>query len=204
MESRLIIFSLLVLAAVMAKVLRLRAYGILKPLPILFILLLAYLSGKHLEPLWLMAILFGLAGDLFLLWRQGFIPGLLSFLFGHIFYIYAFGAKSVASYSSLSVFTTGIIALMAFFYFARHLIQSRQKKYILPLFFYIGVSALLVVAALQAPLVYTGAIGAIFFVFSDFLLAFNKFVRPSWYVQAGVSLTYFAAQWLLALHFAAI
>lgn len=202
MDNRLIIFVALVLAAVVSKLFSPRIYAIAKPLPLLFILALAFLKPVFPPSLWLAAVLCGLAGDIWLLSARGFIPGLLSFLLGHIFYIFAFERQLPTQGNNLiTVFAVASISALAFFYLAQHLFRARNRMFILPIFFYIGVTALLLLSALKNPLFSYAALGAVLFAASDFLLAFNKFIRPTLYVQAAVSLTYYAAQWLLAVHF---
>lgn len=202
MENRLLLFCVFVAAAVLAKLFFRRAYTIAKPLPIVFILALAFLRPGRVDGMWLMAISFGLAGDLFLLKDRGFIPGLVSFLLGHIFYILLFGRGAGGFYYSPALIVgVGAVAAGVFLYLARHLVQGRQKKYILPVLVYTTVSGILIMNSLAYPVISPAALGAIAFGLSDFLLAFNKFVRPSAYVEAGVSVTYYAAQWLLALQF---
>jgi uncharacterized membrane protein YhhN len=203
-DYRLLIFAALVALAIAAKLGSRRLYAFAKPMPLVFILFLAFINPHVVPGLWLAAIGFGLAGDLLLLSEKGFLPGLLSFLLGHIYYIFAFyraGAGDVPLYVALGVVLT---CLTAFAYLARHLVAGRRKKYILPVFMYIAVTGMLIAVSLKYPIVSFAVPGTVLFGLSDFLLAFNKFVRPSWYAQASVSLTYFAAQWLLARHFAGI
>lgn len=201
MDNSLLIFSLLVFCSVVTKLTVTKVYPFFKPLPILMILLLAFLRPVFPDKLWLAAVLFGLIGDLWLLSEKGFIPGLLSFLLGHIFYVFAFAARTDGInfpwvYVALSV----TVSLFAFIYLAQNLVKARKKRYILPILFYITVTALLLIFALRSAAV-LAIVGAVFFALSDFLLAFDKFIRRTWYVQATVSVTYYAAQWLLALYF---
>lgn len=202
MEIRLIIFIALAAAAILTKLLWPRAYTVSKPLPILFILALAFLKPGRVDTLWLAALSFGLAGDLLLLSGRGFVPGLTSFLVGHVFYILAFTREGGGFYYTPPlILGVGAVVVGVSAYFTRHLLQSRQKKYIVPVVIYTCISGLFVMNAFRYPLLSMAVLGAVSFGLSDFLLAFNKFVRPIWYVQAGVSLTYYGAQWLLALHF---
>lgn len=57
------------------------------------------------------------------------------------------------------------------------------------------ISTMMVTAMLQRSSVF--ALGAILFVFSDFILAWNKFVEPVPYRHYLVLVSYFLAQWLL-------
>jgi uncharacterized membrane protein YhhN len=205
LENRLLIFIGLVVLAIVAKLAFRKLYAVLKPLPIVFILILAFLKSTQPPPIWVAAIAFGLVGDILLVSDRVFLPGLVSFLLGHCFYIIAFARETGGIYFSPAlVLGVGSVASGAWLYFARVLIQARRKKYILPILIYVITTGIMLIAAFAHPLVSAAVLGAAAFAFSDFLLAFNKFVRQSWYVQAGVSLTYYAAQWLLAVHFHAI
>lgn len=205
MEPRLLIFAALVVAAIATKLFSPRAYVICKPLPIIFILLLAFLKTAQPSGIWYAALLAGLAGDLWLLSQRGFIPGLLSFLLGHVLYIFAFFRSSGGMQPGITAIV-GVVSVStgAFLFLAQRLLRGRNGKYVLPVFLYIVVTALMMLAALSSPGAITGVFGTFFFALSDFLLTFDKFVRPSWYVRAAVSVTYYTAQWLLALHFAAL
>ena len=57
------------------------------------------------------------------------------------------------------------------------------------------ISAMLVMALLQRSSLF--ALGAVLFVFSDFILAWNKFLTPVPYSSHIILITYFLAQWLL-------
>ena len=57
------------------------------------------------------------------------------------------------------------------------------------------ICTMLVMALLQRSSIY--ALGAVLFVFSDFILAWHKFVGPVPYRHYLVLVTYFLAQWLL-------
>lgn len=204
MQNQLAIFAALVALAVLTKLWARRAYAFAKPLPVVFILFLVFLLPAKPPAIWLVGLFFGLAGDLFLLSSRGFLPGLISFLLGHVLYIWAFTQQQPAAPDTSLAVVVGLSAAAIYAYFARLLLASRKKKYLVPVLLYVGVTGVLVVKAIQSGVVYPAVLGVLLFALSDFLLAFNKFARQSWYVEAGVSLTYFPAQWLLAAHFAGI
>lgn len=204
MQNQLIIFAALVALAVVTKLLARRVYVFTKALPIIFILFLAFLKPGSPPAIWLVGLFFGLSGDLFLLSRRGFLPGLLSFLLGHIFYIAAYTQAQPAAPGVGLMLAVALSALALYAYLARLLVASRQKKYLLPVLLYVAVTAILLTKAIQSGILYPSVLGAALFALSDFLLALNRFSRPTWYVEAGVSLTYYLAQWLLAAHFAGI
>jgi uncharacterized membrane protein YhhN len=204
MQNQLIIFAALVALAVVTKLLARRVYVFTKALPIIFILFLAFLKPGSPPAIWLVGLFFGLCGDLFLLSRRGFLPGLLSSLLGHIFYIAAYTQAQPAAPGVGLMLAVALSALALYAYLARLLVASRQKKYLLPVLLYVAVTAILLTKAIQSGILYPSVLGAALFALSDFLLALNRFSRPTWYVEAGVSLTYYLAQWLLAAHFAGI
>ncbi|MFZ5628947.1 MAG: lysoplasmalogenase family protein [Spirochaetota bacterium] len=204
MQNQLIIFAALVAVALVSKLFARRVYVFTKALPIIFILFLAFLKPGTPPAIWLVGLFFGLAGDLFLLSGRGFLPGLLSFLLGHIFYIAAYAQAQPAVPGTGLVLAVAISSLAIYVYFARMLLASRQKKYLVPVLLYVAVTAVLLAKAIQSGILYPSVLGAVLFALSDFLLAFNKFSRQSWYVEAGVSLTYYPAQWLLAAYFAGV
>jgi len=200
MDIRLIIFISLAATALASKLFFYRAYKFTKPLPILFIIALAFLKEGKVDAIWFLAITAGLLGDILLLGEGKFVLGLLAFLVGHIAYIFAFNTQIRAPL----VLAVGAPAAGIYWYLARHLIGSRQKMYLVPVFCYVAVTAVLLMSSLSGAKIALGAYGALSFALSDFLLAFDKFVRQNMYADAGVSITYYAAQWLLALHFLAI
>ena len=57
------------------------------------------------------------------------------------------------------------------------------------------ISTMMLLALLQRSSLF--ALGAVIFVFSDFILAWNKFMEPVPYRQYLVLVPYFLAQWLL-------
>ncbi|GAB4434939.1 MAG: hypothetical protein OHK0011_18130 [Turneriella sp.] len=204
MQNQLVIFAALVALAVLTKLSARRLYIFTKALPIIFILFLAFLKPGTPPAIWLVGLFFGLAGDLFLLSRRGFLPGLLSFLLGHLFYIAAYVRAQPATPGVGLILAVATSSLAIYAYLARMLVASRQKRYLLPVLLYVAVTAVLVTKAIQSGILYPSVLGAVLFALSDFLLAFNRFSRQSWYVEAGVSLTYYPAQWLLAAYFAGI
>ncbi|MCX7632739.1 MAG: lysoplasmalogenase [Turneriella sp.] len=186
----------------MAKIFLRHLYPFAKPLPILFILFLANIRPEPPPWAWFCAILFGLAGDLLLLWPQGFIAGLLSFLLGHICYVFAFAGYPLQQWGFVEIAIVATISLAGFCYLAWALHRKQKTRYAIPIFLYVFATAVLLLFALRTHS-YPAFAGALCFALSDFLLAYNKFVRPNPVLEAGVLLTYYPAQWLLAKFFVA-
>ncbi|MDP3227946.1 MAG: lysoplasmalogenase family protein [Acidovorax sp.] len=185
-------------------------HWLFKPLTMVIALILiatsAYPSGTRgqfgLKTMCLLAAALGgsLAGDVFLMFPGYFIPGLVSFLVAHLFYVALFkqGQRWFAHRGAL-VATLGIGLAMYAFLWAGGLPPPLRA----PVGVYVLVIALMAAQAIgRAQVLRDGpslrvAIGAGFFMLSDSLLATNRFVMPLPMAQVGVLATYYAAQALI-------
>lgn len=171
----------------------------------------ACVSALFIASLWLcpwqmsLALLFSALGDHFgscgnFLAQMGF------FALGHIWFIVYFIDRyfkrvepdrkltgKAKGYLAMVIFCTIVLLCVVFF---------RIVPLVPPGVLSIGVSIyailiclMLVSAMLQRSSLF--ALGAILFVFSDFILAWNKFVEPVPYRHYLVLVPYFLAQWLL-------
>ncbi|WP_096698593.1 lysoplasmalogenase family protein [Polaromonas sp. AER18D-145] len=149
----------------------------------------------------LAGLAFSLAGDCFLIFPGFFIPGLLSFLIAHLFYIALFkqGQPWFPSRRALAA-TLGVGALMYAF-----LLNGLNPVLRFAVAAYVIVIALMAAQAIGRATVLRDraslgvAIGAGFFMLSDALLATNKFAQPLPMAQLWVLGTYYIAQ-LLIVH----
>ncbi|MBX3505469.1 MAG: lysoplasmalogenase [Parvibaculum sp.] len=171
--------------------------GLLVPLP-----LLALGQGPALPLLLLAAaFFFSSAGDLFLAMKgdsRNFMRGLGAFLVSHLFYIavmvpLATGPDTLALKAvSLAV---GLAALAVYWSIA-----SRLGSMKLPVGAYLAVILVMVLTALAipeaAPIL---GLGAVLFMFSDSIIALDKFRGPVPYRGLLVWTTYYAGQVLMAL-----
>ncbi len=168
-------------------------------------------SALFIASLWLcpwqisLALLFSALGDHFgscgnFLAQMGF------FALGHIWFIVYFISRyfkkvepdrkltgKAKGYLAMVIFCATVLLCVVFF---------RIEPLVPPGVLTIGVSiyailicTMLVSAMLQRSSLF--ALGAILFVFSDFILAWNKFVEPVPYRHYLVLVPYFLAQWLL-------
>ncbi len=168
-------------------------------------------SALFIASLWLcpwqisLALLFSALGDHFgscgnFLAQMGF------FALGHIWFIVYFISRyfkkvepdrkltgKAKGYLAMVIFCATVLLCVVFF---------RIVPLVPPGVLTIGVSiyailicTMLVSAMLQRSSLF--ALGAILFVFSDFILAWNKFVEPVSYRHYLVLVPYFLAQWLL-------
>lgn len=179
---------------------------IFKPLGTLLILFfaLAYRSKIRLAySRWIcLGLLFSLVGDVLLIWPDKFfVAGLAAFFFTHLAYLTAFtrDAKFPANWLLWTVFL--IIAAEDF----RQLHARLPRGLGLPVALYAVALATMTAQAigrsirLRSFASKLAAIGAILFLLSDTLLAWNRFQKPIAAAPALILSLYYAAQFLIAL-----
>lgn len=183
---------------------RRRMVYLFKPLTTILIILLALMlpatTPAPYKLLVLLGLLFSLAGDIFLMLpRDRFVPGLVSFLVAHLFYIVAFtrGVGFNFTWWTLVLYLLYGGVMLA-------LLRPHLGDMRLPVLVYMAVILVMgwqawerwlvlgTVAALAA------AGGALLFVISDSALALDRFRGRFAAARLLVLSTYFAAQWLIA------
>jgi alkylglycerol monooxygenase len=143
---------------------------------------------------------FSLVGDTFLMFPGFFIPGLVSFLIAHLFYIAVFKQGLAWFPSRPALFMTLALgaAMYAFLY------DGLDPVLKIAVAAYVVVIALMAAQAMGRATVLRDkaavavAAGAGFFMLSDSLLATNKFAFPLPMAQFWVLATYYVAQLLIA------
>ena len=177
---------------------------IFKPLSLILIILIDTIFPA-IEPNYkifiVLGLLFSLFGDMFLIYpEQHFKKGLITFLIGHICYIIAFKVSSGVHFTTWIFLPIAIVGTV----YLRIIIPYSGKMKI-PIIIYIIIIVIMGWMALErlnyAPTLGTAlaAIGAVLFLISDAVLALNKFRKPFISSELIVLVTYFTAQWLLAL-----
>ncbi|MDR0966549.1 MAG: lysoplasmalogenase [Myxococcales bacterium] len=132
-------------------------------------------------------------GDLTIRW---FVVGLSAFLIGHLFYIFAFIKRWRFSWLSLS----SIIGLLAYMlWLGARLISAisiNHPELQISIVFYMSIIGLMCFTAIMTrqPMAIAGAI---LFVISDSILAWNQFVETLPFATALVMSTYYTAQFLI-------
>lgn len=141
-----------------------------------------------------------LAGDVFLMLpRDAFVAGLGSFLLAHIAYIVGFRIDDPATGIELIVPTVGVLLVVAAVGVPiMRAVRSDHPALAVPVAGYIAVIAVMVASALATRNVVAGA-GAIVFMASDTLIAWNRFVRPLAWAPVAIMVTYHAGQTGLVL-----
>lgn len=176
---------------------------VFKPLATLCVI--AYAFGRGLgEPVvrrWVLAgLVLSLAGDVALMWpKEGFLPGLVSFLLAHLCYLVAFTRRApLAARPAVFVLYAAVAATILSL-----LWPGVPGALRVPVVLYVG--ALAAMAAQAAVLWRQGvprgavlALGGALFMASDALLATNRFAGPLPMASLWILATYWSAQWCIA------
>ncbi|WP_342599719.1 lysoplasmalogenase [Psychrobacillus sp. FSL H8-0483] len=171
---------------------------IFKLIPMLLILLFAFLQPAGEPKKYKMLILIGLficmLADGLIYW---FIIGLITFLIGHIWYIFAFRqikAIPIPKWAAVMLLAYGV----AMGIWIAGTVWS-QGEYILTVAVVIYMLVILTMGwnAFQTANKFA-IIGAILFIFSDSVLAINKFIIDIPFSDAFIMIPYYGAQFLFA------
>jgi uncharacterized membrane protein YhhN len=179
---------------------------IFKPLATLLILSIAlvnWFSQKSNYALWIcVGLAFSLVGDVLLMWPERyFVVGLGAFLFAHVAYLAAFtrGVKFPSSWTVLGFY----LAIGAVMYFALSAQLPAELKLPVALYAFalatMGAQAMGRYLRLQTPAALYAAVGGIFFMVSDGLLAVDRFRAAIPYGAVVVLVPYYVAQVLIAM-----
>ncbi|MDP2452700.1 MULTISPECIES: lysoplasmalogenase [unclassified Kaistella] len=166
-----------------------------KPLliPILILMYFSRVKSEktQLNLFFISGLVLSFFGDLFLLFKWGFLPGLGSFLVAHLFYIISFKKKLQKPISEIWPIILSIYASILFVFLFPYL-----KEMKIPVTIYAIVIATMMYNAIKTHnrnLI----IGALLFLISDTLLSINLFLKPLLILNLMVMITYIAAQWFL-------
>ncbi len=158
-------------------------------------------SFKVTSKTWLLAALgFSVLGDVWLMFSGFFIQGLASFLVAHLFFMTLF-RRGVSWFPSklalVGALAYGALMLTVLWPYVAVGLKAPVAAYILVIAL-MGAQAVGRAVALQTSASRWAAVGVLFFMASDSLLAWNKFVAPIALSSLWVLGTYFAAQLLIA------
>ncbi|MBB6063069.1 putative membrane protein YhhN [Thermosipho japonicus] len=194
----LIVFLFFVLTVFFKK--KSKSKVIFKVLTTFTIFLISLLNSSGVEFLIVAGLFFGMLGDFLLEFEDKFLHGMVSFLIGHIFYLLSFLMKF--GLPNILVFFI-ILSILLILYFV--ILFKKSKNFKIPILIYtiaIGIMfsftfspAFKDIYYLRFMLPLAGGL----FVFSDFLIAIEKFVRKIKYSEIIILGTYFLAQLIIAL-----
>lgn len=154
---------------------------------------------SHVMRTWfLAALLFSLAGDVFLMLdgRHGhdlFVAGLASFLIAHVAYIGGFLVGGVDLLRLVGGLVVAAVSVVVVGNRIMRAVQEKEPELALPVFAYMAViSAMLVVAIGSGK---TAALfGALLFYASDAMIGWGRFVKATPWLPLAIIVTYHLAQ----------
>ena len=177
---------------------------IFKPLTMVLIITIALLAkdppSKKYKFVIIAGLLFSMAGDIFLMLPVDlFIAGLVSFLIAQLIYTYAFRSGRPFRFKLLAILPFALYGVIIFVFLFPGL-----NGMMVPVAAYILVILVMAWQAWdqwddkQAKWALLAFVGAVLFVISDTILAYNKFREPFLAARALTLITYFSAQWLIS------
>ena len=183
----------------------------LKPFLILFLIIAVYLQKQFTtKKILLIALTLSWIGDIILMFADHgeiyFIAGLIAFLLSHIFYIILFRKQVVSILNKNKItFWLGTSLIILYLGAMMLILLPNLGDLKIPIFIYAFTISIMLFCALngflhwQKPANKYVLIGAIFFVTSDSILAFNKFYCPLPNNSFLIMSTYLVAQYLITL-----
>ena len=153
-------------------------------------LLILYATANP-EPSWwlITALVFSLLGDVYLMLPGGlFLPGLAAFLVAHVAYIAAFDVPTITRLGWL----VGILVVLS--PLAIRIIRSVNLPALRSAIGVYMIVIALMVASAVASVNAVAICGALLFLASDSLLAWNRFVRALPWAPTGIMVTYHLGQ----------
>lgn len=181
----------------------------LKPFLIpLLILAVIFSENFASKKILTIALLFSWIGDVILMFADRgelyFIFGLVAFLISHIVYIILFSKQQkTRSIESKSKYWVGISFILVYFAAMVFTLFPKLGPLKIPVLVYAIVISTMLYFAFKGSFIWTKLpnnpilLGAIFFVTSDSILAFNKFYSPIPFGSFLIMLTYISAQYFI-------
>lgn len=183
----------------------------IKPFLIPFLILGVYFSANFSSKKFLLtALTFSWIGDVILLFADRdelfFISGLIAFLISHLVYIITFSKQlKMRSRKNNAVFWIGVTVIIAYLLIMLALLLPSLGDLKIPVFVYALVISTMLLFAFKGFLIWKEPanwyilLGAIIFVSSDSILAFDKFYVGASIMQAPflIMVTYLLAQYLI-------
>jgi uncharacterized membrane protein YhhN len=182
----------------------LKSYLAVSSIYLLIILLEHFSSKKFL----IAALTFSWIGDIILLFTDKgelyFIFGLVAFLISHLIYILLFNKQiKPRNNKNKAVFWVGVTAIILYLMVMLSVLLPNLGDLKIPVFVYAMVISTMLLFAFKGFLIWHKPanwyilIGAIIFVCSDSILAFDKFYSPIVMSSFFIMVTYLIAQYLI-------
>ena len=181
---------------------------VFKPLTTVFVIVHAWPRGAatpRRQRFVRIGLVLSLVGDVFLLWpKEGFLPGLVSFLLAHLAYIAAFCVPARLAARPLVFVAYGVVAALIL----SQLWAGVPGALRVPVLGYVVCLATMAaqaavwwrtaIGSADERLARAAALGGLLFMASDSLLAINKFAVALPLASLWILATYWAAQWAIA------
>lgn len=179
----------------------------LKPFLLPILLVAVFFSNSFgTKKILLTALTFSWIGDVILLFANRgeiyFILGLVAFLISHVFYIVLFNKQTVTkSITNKLSFGAGIGLILLYFIGMITTLGPKLGPLTVPVVVYAIVISSMLFFALKGSFQWNTIpyqsvlIGAVLFIASDSILAFNKFYQPIPYASFLIMITYLGAQY---------
>lgn len=183
----------------------------LKPFLIPFLFLAVYSCGDFPSKKFLLtALIFSWIGDVVLLFADKgeiyFITGLVSFLLSHIAYIILFSKQlRINSNRNKAVFWAGTTAIIVYLMVMLSVLLPSLGDLKIPVIVYAIILSTMLLFAFKGYLKWNSPaniyilLGAIIFVSSDSIMAFDKFYEPIKFSSLLIMSTYITAQYLIVV-----
>lgn len=213
--SYMLVYAVISIITIISRVLEIdEIQNVFKPMLMPILMMFVFINSKltsSFSKLIFFALFFSMAGDVFLMpYFDNFLLGLASFLIAHVFYIAAFlkgnclkdGIKN--SKVSVSVLIVAFVALI-YIMVTNMLNSNTDVVMIAAVVVYASVITVMVLATISLKSINPSLetklmmIGAILFMFSDSVIAMNKFVFEIPLSGLLIMLTYTLAQWLITV-----
>lgn len=182
---------------------------LLKPFLLPLLLLAVFFTDTFgTKKILLTALTFSWIGDVILLFADKgeiyFILGLVAFLVSHVFYIILFSKQTISkTISNKLSFIAGIGLILLYFFGMITTLGPKLGSLTVPVVIYAIVISSMLFFALKGSFQWNTIpyqavlIGALFFIASDSILAFNKFYEPIPFASFLIMITYLAAQFCI-------
>jgi uncharacterized membrane protein YhhN len=179
----------------------------LKPFLLPLLLVGVYISEKFItKSILFTALTFSWIGDIVLLFAHKgelyFIVGLVAFLISHVFYIVLFKKQTISkSINNKISFSAGIGIILLYFFGMINILGPKLGPLAVPVVIYAVVISGMLYFALKGSYQWNTIpyqsvlIGAVLFIASDSILAYNKFYQPVPHASFLIMITYLAAQY---------
>jgi len=178
---------------------------IFKPIATVLLILIAlllWIYDRSTYAQWIVVgLIFALLGDVLLMWpNQHFLAGLAAFLVTHAAYLVAF-TRDCKFPARLAVWFAYVVAAIACYVL---LLPTLPRGLRIPVAAYAILLSTMAGQAMGRFLVlktgyaWRAALGALFFLLSDLLLAFDRFRGPLVWSTVLILVPYYVGQWLIA------